>query len=636
MADQTVPLQLGSKGLNRDIPAFNLPPEIFDSGINMRFKDGSIQVVPQTQLLNIGSIPNLPLGITPPEQTINPLIAIQYAPDGSSFINPIMVGLDVNNKLISGISAYNPGNLTSQYQQVPIPTELQQTGFSNTYSVDSFVFNGLHIIAPKNQLPIYWNANATTTPTYKVIPNWLTTGRFATAAVISNIVGNTVTINTNVNSTVPPIQTNFYIASGDNASGKSQTRISYASGTTIVVDDASVLTVGDIVYVAYPFIPRGMTQFENRLVAFNMKVDVPNGYTAQYQPLQLAWSQPIDQIQSLDDVVWFASSTNSAGADYLTDSPGEILAAGLLNQYLIVYKSDSVYLVQDAGSPYYLTPQLLFPDDGIIGPRTFVAINSQQHFVVGVRGIYMHQGSTTKQNISRGRIEEAFYRGPDAIDLNYRGIAFCYHNILEKEVWVCYKSIDYTPDPTTTGGIVGCNKAYCYQYLTDTWYQRTLDNVTSIVDIEAGAISVSVVSQPLVDPGAAGGAFVNSPGFMYGLPFVEYNSEGIFEPTSYVQFNARDISNASIVKSINGVYPHCTNICNLQISTSNYYSNINWNNVVTRTFDPVNQQNYRLDYRLTGRYLYMTISGTTDSSNGLTVNPYFSKLDVNFEARGRR
>ena len=120
------------------------------------------------------------------------------------------------------------------------------------------------------------------------------------------------------------------------------------------------------VYQAFPFYARGMTQYNGRLVAYNLYLDSPATPGVEVvSPIELLWSQPISSLQSLNGVQWNSAPTNSAGNDYLTESPGEVLAALQLNEYLITYKSDSVYLYTDTGAPLYLVAKTLYTDDGI-------------------------------------------------------------------------------------------------------------------------------------------------------------------------------------------------------------------------------------------------------------------------------
>ena len=624
-------INLGLKGLNADISPYSLPPENWNRGLNLRVKDGSIQSVPSAQPYTDQPVKAIGLN------ALNPIKISQYVPDGAAYLNTVVVGLGATNQ----IGIYQSSNKSAQSATpfiVPysLPTGVSAT-YNTQYSVDNFIFNELSIVNTKTSLPVYFNAYnpASFNNTYKVLPDWATTGRILVPNItVVSATATTVTFNASVQNIV---YVNSYISPTTEAGGSAQTRVVSISGATVIVEDASNFIAAlalpspiNTLWQAFPYYARGMTQYNGRLIAFNLYLDRPDAAgIEEVSPIELAWSQPITSLQSLNGVQWNSAPTNSAGNDYLTESPGEILAALQLNEYLITYKSDSVYLYQDTGAPSYLVAKTLYTDDGIFNTKTVVSINSQQHFVVGNKGIYLHQGGVEKKNISRGRIEEAFYRGTDGVDLNYRGVAFCYHNILEKEVWICYRSKDVITPNITAGGIIGCNKAYCYNYLTDTWYQRSLDNVTDITDIDISGSTATVVAQPAVQ-------YANAPSYLYQFPSVTTTSAGIFENNAYVQFDDRDLGTAAMVKNFNGVYPHTDYAIKYQLKITNSHKFVDWSTIPVRYFNP-DAGNYRLDYRETGRFVHMRVLGAgllpTDTA---ITNPYFSNLDVDVEMRGRR
>ena len=95
--------------------------------------------------------------------------------------------------------------------------------------------------------------------------------------------------------------------------------------------------------------------------------------------------------------------------------------------------------------------RVLFDDDGLYSPGCFADIGGGRHFVVGNSGVYMHDGGPNKQNISRGRIERELYAD---VDLVARDRTFVAHHPADKEVWICYKSVDFI------GTNTGCDRAF--------------------------------------------------------------------------------------------------------------------------------------------------------------------------------
>jgi hypothetical protein len=358
---------------------------------------------------------------------------------------------------------------------------------------------------------------------------------------------------------------------------------------------------------------QSMAQYNNRLIALNLSGEYLNN--ENLGNASLAWSTPITDINTLDGVNWQYSSTNSAGDDILTETVGELLDAAQLGPYLIVYKDDSVYRYQDTGAPLYLTSEMLFDDDGLYSPGCFEDIGGGRHFVLGNYGIYIHDGGPNKEDISQGRIQKDIY---NTVNPAHRDRTFTFRNTRDKEVWVCYSALTEHDGTSRTG--TGCNFAYVYNYSTNTWYKRTINNLKGITEGE-----------------------INGEIYIYG-----FGTGGIFLLSStliadgYARFLKQDLGNPNVTKRITAVYPMSTNIFNTTAITS---SNLNDNNTVDaqfnltfsnrdnnfkRTFDPSVGSGYKRDYRLTGRYfnLEVAMSGS--------INPELTGMDLEVIPSGTR
>ena len=107
-------------------------------------------------------------------------------------------------------------------------------------------------------------------------------------------------------------------------------------------------------------------------------------------PVDLVWSSVVTGIGTLTNATWAASSTNTAGDAFMTQTPGKILDGMQLGPYFIAYKDDAVIQVRETGDTFVLAFDTIFEDDGIYSPGCVAAIGNNQHIVWGNYGVYMH------------------------------------------------------------------------------------------------------------------------------------------------------------------------------------------------------------------------------------------------------
>ena len=677
-------LSLGLKGLNTDTPAYATPPDYFNAGKNMRPKDGSLQAVPQAVELMVNGKDVFPIidGDTPLE--VSGIRFTKYIPDGFSSANLIVTGVDIN-----GIGRVR---FTSNVGDLGVP-EVVDVGrprysggvyliwmYDFTYGTDVFVFNSICIVNPKSTQPLWFNANTVGSNAFNPFTrtadgtinsnNWIFTDTLAlntcyVSSATQAIAGESViTFDTAptaeqlaagdiLNATPDPVTATYRQYLVYNVSGNTVTVADPNNTAKLDFPNTGMVSTHSTAYVQYPYTAGYMTTFAGRMIAMNLRL-YRNGALKESSPIEFAWSQPLSQLQSLAGIVWTAAATNSAGNDYLTESPGTVLCSIPLGEYLVTYKEDQVYKSLDTGAPNYYVSQPLYTDDGIIGPRAAIEVNESRHFFVGNNGIWMHQGGIEKQNISRGRVEEFFYRGEYGVDLAYKNLTFCYHNQLEKEVWICYRSKQaYRPASPDPADIPGCNYALCYNYQTDVWYWRSLGDeygtggvitdanyITDIQDVLANGQTWTLAAAP-----DSNFANITVPNGLWYFPKVTPGAVGIYEEDGYVQFDSRDLNTTELVKNCNGIWPHANMPVNIQLKFSNNIVDTTAiPSAMVRRFDPLHIEylNYKLDYRETGRYMHFKISLAGLNNTGpITIqnpscNPSFTDMDISIEQRGRR
>jgi len=376
-------------------------------------------------------------------------------------------------------------------------------------------------------------------------------------------------------------------------------------------------------YAAFPLTGWLANTTAQRLLTYNNRIIALNGdgsYTGSENlgNVSLIWSTPITALGTLAGIDFAARSTNSAGDDIVTETVGEILDAAELGEYLIVYKEDAVLQYQDVGDPLYLVGRLLFDDDGLYSPGCFTAIGDGKHFVVGNYGIYLHDGGPNKENISRGRIENALYKD---VDENARDRAFVFHHAADKEVWMCYSSVG------RTGTTTGCNKAFCYNYKTNTWYKRDLP--VSGNDGIRGMTESELNGKIFIFGWGKGGVF----------QLGDERNNGEYLSTGWVQFLDNNLGDESVVKKISSVYPkgegdfRCAVVGKQSVTASSVIKDsddyaVSSTDSSSRTFSPSTK--YKEDYRTNGRYYDIELSMKD------RINPKITGFDVEVVAGGKR
>lgn len=320
----------------------------------------------------------------------------------------------------------------------------------------------------------------------------------------------------------------------------------------------------------------------------------------------LAWSTPISSLGDIDDIEFRASSTNSAGDDILTDTPGAILDAGLLGPYLIVYKEDAVYRYQDVGDPLYLQGEPIITEDGLFSEGSFIDLGDGRHFVLGRYGIYLHDGSPNRKEIAKGRILRGIY---DDVNPSFKYRTFLHHNKTEKEIWVCYPSI--------ANNFKGCDRAFVYNYADDFWYKRSLFLIR-------GMVSAALNSEEKA--------------YIYGVAGISELSVDNNQSNGYLRWFKKDLGDRTVNKRVTAVYPNVTGKFKFTLVPNNYITytgtGVNPDLVMAKDFvtrdpqyireyDASTSDTFKLDYRLTGRYYSMEIAANdVDDMNfvGLSVN----------------
>jgi hypothetical protein len=346
-----------------------------------------------------------------------------------------------------------------------------------------------------------------------------------------------------------------------------------------------------------PLITRVMRPFNNRLVAMNILEEHGAGTGDDvYLPIDFLWSSHITTLQSLTAATWTASTTNTAGDAFLTETPGKILDGGQLGEFFIAYKSDSVIRVRETGDTYVLAFESIFEDDGIYSARCFANIGGAQHLVIGNYGVYLHDGQSQKQDIAKDLFQDAMYLLVKAAE---KERAFCFQQTRDKEVWFCFSSA------SNSGG--GCDLAFVYDYASGKLHKRSLPGVTDIYETELNGQLEVFATKP-------------DDTKLQKLSSTTLVADGFFERTD------DNLTDNNRIKQISRIHVNAKGSVLLALVGTNNLSD-------TKTFTDVTfnpASDHKVDVRTAGRYmnLRVTMSGST--------NPELTKLQFDLKLMGVR
>jgi len=199
--------------------------------------------------------------------------------------------------------------------------------------------------------------------------------------------------------------------------------------------------------------------YKNYLIA----LDVTKSGTRD--PRLVKWSHPAaaGAVPSTWDET---DATKDAGEYSLADTDGIIIDCLPMKDANIIYKDDSIWLMQAVNSSAIFTFAPLFRNQGVFGKNCAVEFQSGKHLVLGKDDVFVHDG-LTMTSILEGRVKKNLYAN---MDKTFASNSFVTLDAENKEVWICY--------PTT--GNTYPNRAILWNWVTSAIGYRDLPSVASI------------------------------------------------------------------------------------------------------------------------------------------------------------
>jgi len=582
---------LGMGGLNTDQPKESLDLQFWDTGLDMRSFEGALEGVPSfdTDVDTVRLYQNMTDGAEYPtdEVSIRPIEIAQWTGAGTDQVDLVTMGLD--NSDAGTIYLVGQGEDPAEVSEFTFPYTLD---YDPKFGWQGFAFNEIFVANTATAGPMYSFDRTDFYP----LPNWF-----------GEAIGSPQT--TLIQYDVYQITT---VTTSDWSSVGGSTSASVGDVFTASILSADITALG-AVQPMRPYFAMKMTPYNGRLVAVNLFNDLNDADPANdiRSPIELAYSSSVSQIGSISDLEWYASFANTAGNAFLTQTPGRVVDAAQLGEFLMVYKTDAVIRMQDTGEPLFVVGDTAFLDDGILSEGCVVDIGSNKHFVVGQYGIYVHSGGPEKDVISNMKVEKFFYNDLP-LSVNDRNLTFVFHHSLEKEVWVCYRDVSQNAGDSYKG----CTRALVYNYQQGTWYLRSLPNVTSMVETEIeGKVRIFAASIDVAPNSAVAGT-------LYEL------DPDVMEADGYIQWTSRGMGNVNEVKAVDGLFPTSEDDFEIRMATSRTPAAPDIAAVTPKAFNPDSQ--YKVDFRQLGRYYTMRFQ-----MNGAT-NPRISACLANMRNEGIR
>ena len=348
---------------------------------------------------------------------------------------------------------------------------------------------------------------------------------------------------------------------------------------------------------------KSIRSFRTFLVGLNWDRD-------NQEPRLVKWSTEAEQ--GNPPSTWDeADATLDAGEYELSDTPGDIIDGLPLGDSFLIYKEDSIYVMNYVGTPYIFSFKLLSPTVGALSKEAIKEFDGG-HFFIGNSDCYICNGQTVTPLLSNKDRRAMF---EDLSGDNYQK-CFVAADYVRNEMLACF--------PSANSDVV--DKALIWNWKDNTFSFRDLPDTShinqGIIDITVGATWDA--SSETWDTGTGNWGERNYDNVKKNLVFCDVTNTKIFrdsfgnkkdteDMTSYIERTGLDLNDPQSVKFVSAVYPQIevsgNNSVNVyvgrQISTE---QGITWEGPVS--FNPNTQS--KVSCRVSGKYFGIKVESTTD------------------------
>ena len=599
---------LGSSGIIKDIPAYNLPPNAWSNGNNVRFlNDGVKKIRGYTEVM--ATCPFAPYYIFPYEDAENNYYWLAFGEDNiavwdnNNWTDITRQSTLVLNGAVSASAATITVDTGAALSALPatgslrIGTDIEPVASAtNRYEVLTYSSRntGTGVIT------------LTGTTSYAHPDNAIVTPNGVTTTVDSDYDANTTSRKwtaTNLNGIV--IATNGFdtpqmwpLTGGIPSKTHSMIELSNWPANPTPSIYGSALKKCSI-----------LRSFRTFLVGLNWERTDP-------EPRLVKWSTEASYYNAPS--TWDeADATLDAGEYELADTPGEIVDGLPLGDSFIIYKNDSVYIMNYVGTPYIFSFKLLNPTIGCL-TKNAIAEFEGGHFFMGNSDFYLNNGQTIQPLLPdklRRTVFDTINAG-DTTDPSWKK-CFVVADHIHTEMLACYPS-----DNSST-----VNKAVIWNWRTNTFSLRDLPNTSHIASgvmavFPAGQTWTSTAGDWNGSSEAWGSSAYDT--HLENLVFADVSNTKLYRDnngnknntsnmSAYIERSGYDLGDPQSVKFVSAVYPKIevsgNNSVNIyvgrQMSTED---GITWEGPTA--FNPNSQS--KVSCRVSGKYFGIKIESTTD------------------------
>ena len=232
------------------------------------------------------------------------------------------------------------------------------------------------------------------------------------------------------------------------------------TGCTRGADGTSAASHSDNAEVKITTLCKSMRAFRSFLIALNITKDGVNF------PRVVKWSTEA-ATQTLPTSWNETTSTVDAGEFELADSKGDILDGLQLRDSFMIYKEDAVYSMTFVGTPFIFSFRQLSPTIGAIA-KNCVAEFDGGHAIFGKGNFYINDGQRIKPILPMKLKEYVF----QSIDGQQTNKCFVTADYGRTEILFCFTADGATTDQP--------NKAVVWNYITNTFTIRDIPDLSHI------------------------------------------------------------------------------------------------------------------------------------------------------------
>ena len=331
-----------------------------------------------------------------------------------------------------------------------------------------------------------------------------------------------------------------------------------------------------------------------------------------------------------------SDATADAGAYHLADTPGKILDGLSLRDSFYIYKDDSVYAANFVGTPYIFAFRQVSPTIGALASNCVVEFDGG-HAIFGRGNFYVNDGQRIKSILPHKMREYVF----TTIDGEFTDKAFTVADYARNEILFCFVSTESTNDQV--------DKAVIWNYVENTFTERDLPDLAHIgYGVAEDESAFSTWAAATATWSSASGAWAVSWDLVENvLVFASPTSTKVFrdnvgnkagtaDMTAFIERTGLSMTaggqpDQSMVKRITAVWPKMSidNSSEIQIYIGTSMSTeepVSWKGPYN--FNPDTQS--KVSCRATGKFYGIKFESTTD------MNWTLNGVEIEVEDTGRR